>query len=200
MHASTPLHNAIQNGNIEIIKVLLADGCETIHVRNADGQTPLDLATAMDNEEIVRLLLEYGAGHPPPLPPPGFAPIVLDVEQRKKRISFWLLLVCVTLGVPAFVEVIRCLIAVAIFSIDHQPLLHVVAKAAYLIYTFCFVFPVYIAYLFCYFLWLCRLWEEVPRHYARSTPEMAAGLSLVPFFNWYWMFVALVFNPASFFG
>jgi hypothetical protein len=192
MPVNTPLHIAIQNGNIEIIKALLADGCETIHVRNADGQTPLDLATAMNNEEIVHLLLEHGAGHPPPMPPPSdFAPAVLNTEQRKKRITFWLVLVCATLGVPVFTEVIRILITAAVFSAPHPPNLHVVANVVYLIYVFIFLIPLYIAYLFCYFLWLFRLWEEVPRQYARSTPEMVAGLSLVPFFNWYWMFVAL---------
>ena len=60
----TPLHTAIQNGNIDIIKMLLADGCD-LSERNAQGQTPLDLATVINNEEIVRLLLEHGAGHCP---------------------------------------------------------------------------------------------------------------------------------------
>jgi uncharacterized membrane protein len=45
--------------------------------------------------------------------------------------------------------------------------------------------------LLCYFFFLRRLWEEVPRQFARTTPETAAGLSLIPVFSWYWMFVAL---------
>ena len=55
---NTPLHIAIQNGNIEIIKTLLASGC-ALDARNADGLTPLDLAIATNNTEIVQLLLEH---------------------------------------------------------------------------------------------------------------------------------------------
>ena len=148
MSTNTPLHIAIQNGNIDIIKSLLADGCETIHARNAEGQTPLCLATATNNEEIVRLLLEHGAGHSPSPPPSDFAYAPLDVEQRKKRITFYTMLVCATLGVPAIVDVIRCLISVAIFSEPHPPHLHMIAGVMYLIYALCFIIPVYMAYLF----------------------------------------------------
>jgi hypothetical protein len=54
-----------------------------------------------------------------------------------------------------------------------------------------FLLPCAVAYLLCYFFYLRRLWEEVPRQFARTTPGTAAGLSLIPVFGWYWMFVAL---------
>ncbi|MDR0328492.1 MAG: ankyrin repeat domain-containing protein [Planctomycetaceae bacterium] len=81
---NTPLHIAIQNGNMDIINILLSDGCD-LSARNADGQTPLDLATAMNNEQIVRLLLEHGAGRA--VPPPNTSPsqpagVMLDAPQR----------------------------------------------------------------------------------------------------------------------
>jgi len=65
---NTPLHIAVQNENIELIKVLLA-GSSDFNVRNADGLTPLDLAIANNNVEIVRLLLEHGMV--PTTPPPA---------------------------------------------------------------------------------------------------------------------------------
>jgi hypothetical protein len=49
-----------------------------------------------------------------------------------------------------------------------------------------------VAYLCCYYIYVLRLWEEVPREFARTTPAKAAGFSLIPFFALYWMFVALV--------
>ena len=69
-NTNTPLHIAVQNENIELIKVLLAGDCD-FNVRNADGLTPLDLAIANNNEEIVRLLLERGAVHISPSPTPA---------------------------------------------------------------------------------------------------------------------------------
>jgi uncharacterized membrane protein len=52
--------------------------------------------------------------------------------------------------------------------------------------------PLAIAYLCCYFFFVLRLWEEVPREFARTTPQKAAWLSLIPFYAYYWMFVALL--------
>ena len=191
-NTSTSLHIAIQNGNMEIINMLLADGCESLYTRNAEGQTPLDLATAMNNEEIVRLLLEHGAGHVPPQSPVSdFAPVILDTEQRKKRIGFWTILVCVALGASTFFDILQSLIGIGIL-VNFRPAdaarMKPIADGIILLF---FGFPTVIAYLFCYFFWVFRLWEEIPRRFARTTPEVAAGLSLVPFFNWYWMFVAL---------
>jgi ankyrin repeat protein len=84
---NTPLHIAIQNGNIEIIKSLLADGCN-VHARNNEGLTPLDLATTLNSEEIVHLLLEHGAGHPPQQPAYSTASVLFAPEQRKKVSRF----------------------------------------------------------------------------------------------------------------
>jgi len=53
-----PLHLAVQNGNIEIVKTLLARGYD-LNTRNADGLTPLDLAIATNNTAITQLLLEH---------------------------------------------------------------------------------------------------------------------------------------------
>jgi len=56
-----------------------------------------------------------------------------------------------------------------------------------------FFFPLLLlAYLCCYYIFVLRLWEEVPREFARTTPMRAAGFSVIPFFALYWMFTALV--------
>jgi hypothetical protein len=52
--------------------------------------------------------------------------------------------------------------------------------------------PLWIAYLCCYFFFVLRLWEEIPREFARTTPQKAAWLLLIPFYAYYWMFVALL--------
>ena len=184
---NTPLHIAIRNGNIEIVKALLADGCN-LGERDADGLTPLDLAAKLNHDEIVRLLLERGAGH---LPPPPTGTIPLDPKQRKKRISNWTMFVILTLGVLTLVGIAYALITVGILTsgMDHRSK-HINTTTLDMVFFFFFV-PAMAAYLSCYFFYVYRLWEEVPREFARTTPGMAAGLSLIPFFSWYWMFVAL---------
>jgi hypothetical protein len=51
--------------------------------------------------------------------------------------------------------------------------------------------PFLLAYLCCYYFYVLRLWEEVPREFSRTIPEWAAGFSLFPIFTWFWTFVAL---------
>ncbi|KAI0281934.1 ankyrin repeat-containing domain protein [Russula aff. rugulosa BPL654] len=60
---STPLHEASQNGWIEIARVLLEHGAN-VEVKDNGGRTPLDIALEGQfrrSEEIVKLLLEHGA-------------------------------------------------------------------------------------------------------------------------------------------
>ena len=47
-------------------------------------------------------------------------------------------------------------------------------------------------FLYCHFFFLLRVWQEIPEEFARTTPGMAAGLALVPFFHLYWQFVAFL--------
>jgi hypothetical protein len=59
----TPLLSAIYYGEIDAVRLLLESGAQVNHV-NRYGNTPLDQAikyTAGDGQEIVRLLLKYGA-------------------------------------------------------------------------------------------------------------------------------------------
>ena len=190
---NTSLHIAIQNGNIEIVKTLLADGCD-LNARNAEGQTPLELATALNNEEIVRVLLEQNTSHtvpPPKIPIFSAAASPLDVPQRKKRITFWLIMCLVLLGLVSLLGFIHSFVDIAIWLNNPPYVAGRMSFVASMIYLVLFSFPSLAGYLLCYFFFLLRIWEEVPREFARTAPTMAAGLSCIPVFGWYWMFVAL---------
>ena len=50
----TPLHSAAFNGNVSIVKALLASGADP-HTAKDDGQTPLDLAREQRHENVLEL-------------------------------------------------------------------------------------------------------------------------------------------------
>ena len=114
----------------------------------------------------------------------------LNVEQRKERITF-----LTTICMGAF----AVYLLVSMFFSDL--LLNLVIEAggdvpedqaaSVFIYSILNIF-FWIPYLCCYYFYIFRLWEEVPREFARTTPEKAARYSFIPFFGWYWIFVALV--------
>ena len=194
-NTNTPLHLAVQNGNIEIIKTLLTSGGD-LDARNADGLTPLDLAITSNNKEIVQLLLEHKDGAKVPtspafsFPAPPSAPIPLTVEQRKQRITFWTTLCTVVLVLSTLITLITGFMDLRAFSVSASlDELETAQSKTGLINILSL--PLLIAYLCCYFFFVMRLWEEIPREFARTTPQKAAWLSLIPFYAYYWMFVAL---------
>lgn len=44
MDNDTPLHDAVVNGHLKLIKLLVEKGAD-IHVKNSKGKSPLELAT-----------------------------------------------------------------------------------------------------------------------------------------------------------
>ena len=56
----TPLHAAVENGNIEIIQFLLDSGAKT-NIRDFQKRTPLMMMDSDATPEILDLLLRYGA-------------------------------------------------------------------------------------------------------------------------------------------
>jgi ankyrin repeat protein len=56
MDQSTPLHNAVQNGNLEIIDILLKHFAE-VNAQDEVGICPLHLAVAKGNIDIVKRIL-----------------------------------------------------------------------------------------------------------------------------------------------
>ena len=66
MHHWTPLHFAVAYGSVNIAKYLLDNGANVEGDRGNDGsllscETPLQMASAQGNEEMVGLLLARGA-------------------------------------------------------------------------------------------------------------------------------------------
>lgn len=51
----TPLHDAIAQSHVDVVRVLLGAGVRT-SIQGHDGKTPLSLATANGNPEILALL------------------------------------------------------------------------------------------------------------------------------------------------
>ncbi|MCK6578680.1 MAG: ankyrin repeat domain-containing protein [Anaerolineae bacterium] len=51
----TALHDAIWQNNIDTAKVLIEGGA-SLHLKNHDGQTPLDFARAKHRDEIARMI------------------------------------------------------------------------------------------------------------------------------------------------
>lgn len=56
----TPLLQAIRERNIDIVRVLLANGAN-VHVRDTEGRGALAYATATGLEELTAMLIEAGA-------------------------------------------------------------------------------------------------------------------------------------------
>jgi len=59
-NAGPILHNAVARGDREIVRLFLAHGADT-SVRDADGKTPLDLATDIGDTAMAELLRKHGA-------------------------------------------------------------------------------------------------------------------------------------------
>ncbi|KAK3582870.1 hypothetical protein CHS0354_012482 [Potamilus streckersoni] len=57
----TPLHEAVEKGSLEIVKILIKDGGADVNVRTRRGQTPMMIAVTMGHLEIVKTLHKLGA-------------------------------------------------------------------------------------------------------------------------------------------
>jgi WD40 repeat protein len=58
--ATTPLHQAVDEGRSDIVRLLLSQGAD-VNGRDSDGSTPLHLAASRNNEELVKVLIDKGA-------------------------------------------------------------------------------------------------------------------------------------------
>lgn len=59
--AEHAINNAIERGDIQTVKTLIQTDSNVVHAPDADGQPPLHIAILENQEEIARLLLDFGA-------------------------------------------------------------------------------------------------------------------------------------------
>ncbi|KAI0289215.1 ankyrin repeat-containing domain protein [Russula brevipes] len=57
---STPLHEAAEDGRLEVVRVLLKHGAD-VHIRGRGDRTPFQVAKSRGRTQIAHLLLEHGA-------------------------------------------------------------------------------------------------------------------------------------------
>ncbi|XP_052785160.1 serine/threonine-protein kinase TNNI3K-like [Mya arenaria] len=58
---NTPLHEAVDKGQLEIAEMFLRDGKANVNVTGGNGETPLMLAVTHGHTDAVKLLHKYGA-------------------------------------------------------------------------------------------------------------------------------------------
>ncbi|KAG2498546.1 hypothetical protein HYH03_003297 [Edaphochlamys debaryana] len=79
---ATPLHMAVEAGDVELVKLLLGTGRCSVNLLNFDRASPLHLALEAGDEDIARALLAAGAD--PDLPNPDFkSPLHLAASRGK---------------------------------------------------------------------------------------------------------------------
>ena len=79
-YGETPLHDAAEEGQVEVVKVLIAAGADT-EVMNKYGETPLDLARKRGKTEVVKILRDVVKK----TKPKDDAPFQVKKPKRKRR-------------------------------------------------------------------------------------------------------------------
>lgn len=95
-------------------------------------------------------------------------------------VSFGMIFICAFFGVCVFI------------SADESPDSPVTGLLCLLMIGSFFIMGVFLViYAVSFFVLIYRCWEIIQEGTARTTPGMAVGLLFIPFFNLYWMFVAI---------
>ena len=114
---------------------------------------------------------------------------IFSPDQRKKRIVFWTWWCTLFLVLSFLLAVIEAAITLLTYRFDL--LVDYSVDAVY-----CSFFAVCGLIWIClgvgYFFWVRRLWEEIPKNFARTTPSRAAWFLFIPVFNFYWTFVVFL--------
>lgn len=207
--SNTPLHVAVQNGNLEIVQILLDSGFD-VNTCNSQGQTPLYLATRAGHADIVSLLLKRGASlahesatsnneqasdSPSSTPASSSEPCVLTKD--KESIS--------ELAESYTTTYILCFVADVIFQTAYYCTLsneaftsirtqeEIDRSVGNMSIMFFFIIAALLIYnLVRFYQYLKRLWEEIPSSFIERSPARMAGYSLIPVFSWYWCFRSIL--------
>ena len=180
MSNDSPLHIAVKNNNIDLVKMLLESQCD-VHAVNAEGQTPLQLATQTGNTEMVALLLQHGAGRQASLTPPPIASSPSSGGAAQTR------------GMYAHQRGIAS--AGSVGAVPSQTQVTIKMLNTYFTWfwicalTSFLIIPAIVATVYGCLL-LYQLWKLIPKDIARTTPGKAVGFQFIPFFNFYWFYVA----------
>ena len=119
-----------------------------------------------------------------PVPGQGFAPLGSGL-----RTAFTIV---VGLAMLAFVSSIGCMTGAIIMNPDRPN------EALMIAFGICLVLAIVLLYaqIFIGLFWIYRVWSWLPedqrwtKHWkGRIDPAMAAGMMLIPYFHYYWMFV-----------
>ena len=244
MSNDSPLHIAVKNNNIDLVKMLLESQCD-VHAVNAEGLTPLQLATQTGNTEIVALLLQHGAGRQAaPTPPPtensvaqwyyynkngekigpisakalqelvnqGLIQRDTKFEDRNGRSALAGDVKSFTFPETRTVSMQssgplptaknldtyfrRYSVSAAALSLLTPVAAIMIPQNAQLTPTTISIVVLYVTNLstwaVCWCLLVYNLWKLIPVGIARTTPGKAVGLSMIPFYNYYWTFVSVL--------
>jgi ankyrin len=120
----TPLHAAVERGNIEILRILIEHG-EDPTAAAGNGWTPLHVASSCGNVEVARFLIEHGAD-PTAQADDGRTPLVVATEVGN-------------------VEVIRILVEHRTDTTTGQPTQS--SRFVYYFLFFCFMVEIYLHFM-----------------------------------------------------
>ena len=123
--------------------------------------------------------------HPQSKPSVALTPL----EQRKQKITFWPKLYSIAFAIYMLGDILYnfcCIGALSDGSADIYELYEAMQGFSMMSWILGIPAGIFIAVTFYFFV--VRIWEEVPTEFARTTPQKAAGLSFIPFYNFYWWF------------
>ena len=83
----TPLHKAAEQGDIEAVKKLIADGADINSQNGRDGETPLHRAITRGQTEMAKLLIDSGANVNIGRKRDGQTPLAMAVSRGRDEIA-----------------------------------------------------------------------------------------------------------------
>jgi ankyrin repeat protein len=86
----TALHQCVRSSNTEMMKILLDHGAN-VEIKDADGETPVFVASSSGNPELVRLLLQVGGANPNVKAEDGWSALMMASRSGYHQVVKYLL-------------------------------------------------------------------------------------------------------------